>query len=67
VSDLTAEQIKAHILRALQEVARRFEEDPTPTDGSFEAACKKLGIRSNVRVYRPSPDEIRARKRISRR
>ena len=53
--------MKDEILRALQEVARRFEEDPSPTDGSFEAACKKMGIRTDVRVYRPTIDKKRAK------
>jgi hypothetical protein len=57
MSDPRWQQIKAEILHGLQEVARRFEEDPTPTDGSFEAASKKLGIRSKVRVYRPATDK----------
>jgi aspartate carbamoyltransferase catalytic subunit len=64
MSDLPWERIKAEMLRGLQHVAKCFEEDPTPTDGSFDAACKKLGIRSSVRVYRPSPEEIQAAKRI---
>jgi hypothetical protein len=55
------QQMKDEILRALQEVARRFEEDPSPTDGSFEAACKKMGIRTDVRVYRPTIDKKRAK------
>lgn len=49
------------IVRALEEVAKRFEEDPTPTDGSFEAACKKMGVRSKVRVYRPAPGRRRGK------
>lgn len=61
MSNQSTERIKADIHRALLEVAKRFEEDPTPTDGSFEAACKKLGIRSNVHVYGSTADKKRAR------
>ena len=42
MSDARAQQIKAGIQRALDEVARRFKEDPTPTDGSFRAAQEKM-------------------------
>jgi len=42
MSDPKTEHIKQGIKRALEEVARRFEEDPTPTDGTFRAAQEKM-------------------------
>jgi hypothetical protein len=45
MSDRRSERTKADIHRALLKVAGRFEKDPTPTDGSFEAALEKLGMK----------------------
>ncbi len=46
MSERGREQIKADIHRVLLEVAKRFEEDPTPTDGSFQAALEKMGMKA---------------------
>ncbi len=61
MSDPKVQQINQGIVRALEEVAKRFAEDPTPTDGSFQAALEKLGMRSKVRVSRPARTRSRAR------
>jgi addiction module HigA family antidote len=39
---MRAKHIKRAIERALDDVAQRFREDPTPTDGSFRAAQEKM-------------------------
>jgi hypothetical protein len=55
MSDLTTEQIKAAIHRALQEVADQFAWDPRPTDGSVRAAIEKAKAYQAAKVSATPP------------
>ena len=52
MSDRRTERTRENVHRALLKVARRFEKDPTPTDGSFQAALEKLGMTPRPRVHK---------------
>ena len=54
MTDLTPQQIKKAVLHGLKKVGDRFARDPTPTDGSIQAALaiavqKKTGRKSVAR------------------
>ena len=49
MTNLTAEQIKAAILKGLKEVADRFARDPTPTDGTIRPTIAGTAPRSKVK------------------
>ena len=58
MSDLTTEQLRRVVLIGLRKVGERFAEDPTPTDGTIQAAIAKM---------RPKRREASTKKRKTRR
>jgi hypothetical protein len=63
MSNRRIERIKAETHRALLKVARRFEKDPTPTDGSFQAALDKMGMKPKTGARKRAPGEKRMGRR----
>lgn len=53
MSDLTHEQLRRIVLRGLRRVGKRFAEDPTPTNGTIQAAIEKMRGKS-VRKTKPA-------------
>lgn len=43
MTTLTPEQIKAAVLKGLEEIAERFARDPTPTDGTIRRVFETAG------------------------
>jgi hypothetical protein len=59
MSDLTTEQLRRVVLNGLRKVGERFAEDPTPTDGTIQAAIAKMrrapagGRKTKAKALRP--------------
>ena len=65
MSDLTTEQLRRVVLNGLRKVGERFAEDPTPTDGTIQAAIAKMRrrpVRAGVRKQKAKGPQARRRR-----